>query len=143
MVGEAESLRMLSRDAEAIPLLESLAKEGPVATESRLTLAEIYAGENEAGKAREFLAAAGGTSPGDLKWKTYIEGRLLLAENKPLAAISFFQQVLNDPDGLSENLLADTTLGIADGRAMFQGAESADDGSRNSSGTTRPARIWS
>ncbi len=127
-LGEAECLRMLSRDTEAIPLLESLIKGGGPATQAKLTLAEIYAGENEAAKAEGILADADVKSPGEVKWKTYIEGKDLVAQGKPLQAAVFFEQVLRSPEGLSESLLAGATLGVSDARALAKGPELADDG---------------
>jgi tetratricopeptide (TPR) repeat protein len=127
-LGEAECLRMLDRDSEAVPLLESLVKESPAANQAKLTLAEIYAGEKEVAKAGALLADAKVTSPGEMKWKSYIEGKLLAAQGRPLSAVVLFQQVLATPEGLSENLMAGATLGISDARAATKGPELADDG---------------
>jgi len=126
-LGEAEALRALWRGPEAIPLLESLVNDPRVGVKAKLTLAEIYAEEKEVQKCRALLDDAKVTSPPDMKWKLAIEGRLFLAQDQPYAAIPLFEQVLGNPEGLSENLLVSATLGVADARAASQGPESADE----------------
>ncbi len=121
-LGEAEALRMLSRGAEAIPLLESLENK-----KAKLLLAGVYAEEKEIGKCQALLDKADISGPADAKWKSYMEGRLLLARNEPSAAAAVFEQMLKDPEGLSENLLVNATLGAADARTAAQGPELGDD----------------
>ena len=86
-LGLAESLHATGRIEDAIQILDSfvcarIRARPPRACVSRGPLTE--AGRSDA--AHGALATAQAGAPGDLRWKTFIEGRLLLLKNKAAEA---------------------------------------------------------
>ena len=124
--GEAQSLRMLGRSLEAVPLLHSLSGEPLLSTEATLTLAEIQLENHETEKALATLGHISIRSPVANKVETYIRDRIA-ALSEPEKASVQLESILSDPDSVSESLLASVTLAIADARQSAKGAQEADD----------------
>ena len=125
-IGEAECLHALGRTPEAIRLLEPVAGGNQAAVAIRLRLADYYIEEGEIGKCETIFNAVQPRSPAESKGKKYIEGRLLLAKREYGQALLVFHDVLNKPEGLSENVMVGATLGMADARLALEGPEIAD-----------------
>ena len=125
-LGLAEALHATGRANDAIKILDSYVRENPPAVTARLRLAGLLADARKSESARETLAAVKPEAPGDVLWKKYIEGRLLLLDGKAAEAIAVFEEVKGAPEHLSENLLVAATLGATEARATLSGNEVAD-----------------
>jgi tetratricopeptide (TPR) repeat protein len=121
--GEAEARYALNRLTEAIALLESLPDAG---TGVKLRLADFYFEAHEIKKCEAVLAASAPVTPSEIKWKKYLEGRLLLSRDKAPAALAKFGEIVREPQGAGEALMVGATLGITEARLALNGAEAAD-----------------
>ena len=131
-LGLAESLNATGRADDAIAVLAAYVRANPRAVTAQLRLAGLLAEARRGDAARQALAAAQAETPGDLLWKRYIEGRLLLLDGKSAEAIAVFEEMTKSgdaaksPDHLSENLLVAATLAMTDARVALSGSEVAD-----------------
>ncbi len=125
-LGEAEALHATGQTAKAITLLEQIVVAAPAAIPARLRLAGFYVEAQQAKKARAALAAVKPARPEDSKWKELVEGRLLLLEGHAADAIVTFDQVLKNPQHLSEEMLVVATLGVTDAGIITEGYDAAD-----------------
>lgn len=124
--GEAEALYALDRLPEAVALLESIKDEG---SEIKLRLADFYFETQNLKQCEAILASVSPTMPSAVQWKKYITGRLLLVGDQPEAALAKFDEIIKDPQGVSENLMVGAILGITGARiAQLGGAEAAGHG---------------
>lgn len=124
-LGEAESLAALGRDKDAAGVLQALVDAGKARPAELLRLAGLYAGLNNPERARQILKKAVPGTPAEAKWRTYVEGRIYLAEQHPLPARELFEQLLREPEHLTESLLFGGTLGLTDATIALSGYESA------------------
>ena len=131
-LGLAESLHATGRTDDALAVLNEYTRANPLATTAQLRLAGLLAEARRSGPARAALAAAQAEAPGDLLWKKYIEGRLLLLDRKATEAAAAFEEITKSqeegkpPEHLSENLLVAATLALTDARIALSGNEVAD-----------------
>lgn len=124
-LGAAESMAALGRDDDAAAVLQALVDEGKAGASELLRLAGLYAGLNKSAQARQILKKVTPRTPAEIKWRTYVEGRLYLAEQQPLPAMEIFEQLLREPEHLTESLLFGATLGLTDATVVLSGYESA------------------
>jgi tetratricopeptide (TPR) repeat protein len=130
-IGQAEALRADGRDEEALAVLERLETRSS-STLVRLRLAELYLdNEQPDGRqldpARALLAGAKPATLLETRWRQYVEGRIYLAEDQDAPALEDFQELLNDPEGLTPALHVGATIGLAEARAALNGFETGDD----------------
>ncbi len=125
-LGLAESLHATERTEDAIAVLDSYVRANLRATTAQLRLAGLLVETGKREPARAVLAATNAEAPGDLLWKKYLEGRLLLLENKPAEAATLLEEVTKAEEHLSESLLFAATLGLTDARIAVSGNEVAD-----------------
>ncbi len=125
-LGLAESLHATGRVDDAIAVLGAFVGGNPRAVTARLRLAGLLVEARKVEAARAALAAAQPQAPGDLLWKRYVEGRLLLIEGKAAEAFAAFEEITKAPEHLSENLLVAATLATTDARVALSGNEVAD-----------------
>lgn len=131
-LGLAESLYATGRVDDAIAVLDGYVRANPRATTARLRLAGLLVDTKKIAAAQAMLATVHAESPGDLFWKKYLDGRLLLLDGKPADAIAIFEEMTKSadpakpPEDLSENLLVATTLAMTDARVALSGNEVAD-----------------
>ena len=125
-LGEAESLQALGQTPEAVSALEPYVLANPTNQIARLRLANLYVEARRPKEARAALAAARPATPLDAQWKRYVEARLILAENRPAAASTIFEDLLREPEGLPDSLLAAASLGHAESLVALKGVEEAD-----------------
>jgi tetratricopeptide (TPR) repeat protein len=78
-------------------------------------------------QAREIVQGAVARNGTDERWKEYLEGRLLLAQDQPAPALAIFEELQQDPAGLTESLYFGATLGSTEARVILNGLEAADD----------------
>ena len=121
--GEAEALYALGRLPEAIAVLESVPDD-----DSKLRLADFYFEAQNLKKCEALLAASSPKSPGGVQWKKEIEGRLLLAADKPQAALAQFNEILKDTQGAGENLMVSALMGVTGAHLAMGEAEQAGKG---------------
>ncbi|MDP9291931.1 MAG: tetratricopeptide repeat protein [Verrucomicrobiota bacterium] len=126
-LGEAESLLSLGRPREAIKVLEAVAARdtGPVI--AKLHLADLYLDLSQVKNCEAILARTTGQTALELKWRTLIEARLLLAKGHPAPALERLNGIIKSADGCSESLLVSATLALAEARTALNGLESAND----------------
>jgi TolA-binding protein len=124
-MGEAEALHAVGRGKEALSLLSRLESHSSSVV-VRLRLAELYIESQQLEPARKLLAGANPATLAESRWKQYVEGRIYLAENQDAPALEDFQELLNDPRGLTAALHAGATIGLAEARVALNGMETAD-----------------
>ncbi len=125
-LGLAESLYATGRTDDAIAVLDEYTRANPRAATAQLRLAGLLAEARKSVPARAALAAVQAEAAGDLLWKKYIEGRLLLLEGKAAEASSHFEEVMKAEEHLSQSLLFAATLALTDARIALSGNEVAD-----------------
>ena len=125
-LGEAESLQALGETARAADVLEPFVRAHPGSVPARLRLAALLIETRKLKPVRELLAATKPTTPGDMKWRRYIEARMLLAEGQSAPALAAFTELTRDREHLTEHLLAAATLGSAEARIALAGYDEAD-----------------
>jgi len=124
-LGQAEALHALERDGEARNLLSALEARSP-STLVRLRLAELYLENDEPDAARALLARCHPKTLLEVRWGQYVQGRLYLAEDQADPALDVFQDMLNNPSGLTATLHAGATIGLMEARVILNGREVAD-----------------
>ena len=122
----AESFYATGQTGRAIEILEAFTRANPRAVTARLRLAGLLAETRQRARSRAELSATHPEAPGDLLWKRYLEGRLLLLEGHAGEAAAIFEEVTTAPDNLSENLLVAAALAMTDARIALSGYEIAD-----------------
>ena len=125
-LGQAECLQTLNRLPEAVEVLETVVKQTPENMAAQLRLAGFYAELQKLKRARALLETLKPTAPEDVKWKKYVEGRVLLADGRAAPALAIFEHLINDAHHLSEGLLAAATIGAGEARALLRGWDAAD-----------------
>lgn len=125
-LGEAEAWYATGDPAKAIAVLDALVRAQPGQTSAQLRLASLCVENRQLERARAALAAAKPERPDDVKWKKYVEGRMLLLQEHPAPALALFEEILRDPRHLSENLLVGATIGIAEAHIAMNGYDAAD-----------------
>jgi outer membrane protein assembly factor BamD (BamD/ComL family) len=125
-LGEAECLQALGRTVEAVKALAPYVRQHPENVSARLRLANLYVESDQLAEARAELAAVQPAEPSDQEWKTYVEARLLLAEARPAEALGIFEDLVREPQGRSDRLLAAATLGNTEARVALRGYEEAE-----------------
>jgi len=123
-LGLVESRVALGQLAEAVTDLEAFVRDQPQHPGAALRLAGLLIESGEIPRARAALAKAAG-APADAPERKYLEGRLLLLEDQPGAALAIFQELLRQP-GTGENVLFGAALGASDATLKLQGAAAAD-----------------
>jgi tetratricopeptide (TPR) repeat protein len=124
-LGQAEALHALQRDPEARAILALLAVRSNSAL-VRLRLAELYVEDAELDPARALLARCKPATLLEKSWFQYVEGRLYLEEQQDAPALESFQDLLNDPSGLTPSLHAGANIGLTEARIALNGLEAAD-----------------
>ena len=125
-LGEAEALQALGETARAADVLEPFVRAHPGNIAARLRLTSLLIESRKLKPARELLAATKPVTPGDLKWRRYIEARMLLAEGQAAPALAAFTEITRDREHLTEHLLAAAMLGSAEARIALEGYDDAD-----------------
>ena len=121
----AECLWQLSRQSEAITLLEGTGTGAPSGTQLRL--AEFYLESERLDRAGPCIRAIRPSNPAEEKWKQYLEARLDLAQGENARALGCLEELQRDPRELSENLIAGMALAMTEARARLSGPTAADD----------------
>lgn len=124
-IGQAEALHALGRDDEARSILAALEAHSN-STLARLRLAELYLEDKQLEPARQLLARSKPTTLLETRWRQYVEGRIYLVEDQPAPALEDFQELLNQPQGLTAALHAGATIGLTEARIALNGLEAAD-----------------
>jgi tetratricopeptide (TPR) repeat protein len=124
-LGHAEALHALDRNMEARALLALLASHSssPLV---QLRLAELDVENADLDSARALLNRCKPATPLEGRWFQYVQGRLYLAEQQDAPALESFQDLLNNPSGLTPALHAGATVGLTEARIALNGLEAAD-----------------
>ncbi len=126
LLGEAEALHALDRLGEAATLLATALRSGADSPALRLRLAAMQAENREAGAAEATLAQVTPHTPEEEKWKSYVEGRLLLLRDQAAPALTTFESIVATREHLPESLFAAAVYGATDARIALYGSEEAD-----------------
>jgi len=124
-IGQAEALHAEQRDDEARTALADLEARSP-STLVALRLAELYLENNQLDRARKLFDAAKPASLLETRWRQYVEGRIYLAEDQAAPALEDFEELLNNPQGLTAALQAGANIGLTEARIALNGREVAD-----------------
>jgi len=119
--GEAECLHALGRTAEAIMVVDPMVRNNVGGTAMRLRLAGFNVDLQRLDRARELLAGTAPTTAEEVKWKSYVDARLLLAQDQPAPALILFEEILTAADHVPESLFFAATFGAAEARVKLYG----------------------
>ena len=126
-VGHAECLVAVNRVNEATRVLEACVAAHPKNAGAALRLGSSVCGHGRHPRsARESLSRANPATPGEEKWKSYLEARLLLAEGQAASALALFEELRRNPSDASEALLFGAVLGSSAAHALLNGFDGAD-----------------
>lgn len=125
-LGQAEALQALGSSARALAVLQPLLSDKKTSVSVRLRAASLYVETNQIEQAREILSRLEISDPGDRLWASYVEGRILLAEEQPAAALELFNRVIEAPTHRTLNLYTAATLGLAEAKFRVRGPDAAD-----------------
>lgn len=125
-LGVAETLQALGQTAKAVEALENFVRGYPQHAGAALRLASLSVDLNEIPRAQKIIQTLVPRNPTDEKWKKYVEGRILLAQEQAAPALIIFEELLRDLNGVSEGLLFGVTLGMLEARATLNGYDVAD-----------------
>ncbi len=124
-LGEVEALYALGQRAKATERLEAIVDRQDVPMTAKLRLASLYAEAGKRHKVSALLASLRPSQHGEVIWKRYLEGRLLLLEGRTEQAGALFKEILQEKQ-LPEKMLVCATLGHCEARVILEGYESAD-----------------
>ncbi|MDQ3623554.1 MAG: tetratricopeptide repeat protein, partial [Verrucomicrobiota bacterium] len=96
--GEAETLHALGRTDEAVKVLEAFVKTEPASNFARLRLVGLLVETSAIKKARKILSAMTPATPEEVRWREYLEGRILLMEDHAAPALAQFEALLREPE---------------------------------------------
>ena len=112
--GEAEMLRALQRNDEAIEQFSTLFRDPQFGVRAQLRAAELSLDESDTTSAGRILNRVRPTSAADRKERHFLRGRLDLALQWPEKAIATFETILKRPRGASHSIILAALFGIAD-----------------------------
>jgi tetratricopeptide (TPR) repeat protein len=121
-----ECLQGLGQIDAAAGELEKFVQAHPDNTGARLRLASFWIEQKKTAAAQNLLKDLQTQNDTDAKWKHYLEGRLLLAQDQAAPALVNFEELLQNPSGMPESLFYGATLGSAEARGMLNGIEAAE-----------------
>ncbi len=126
LLGVAECQQALGQTAKAVATLEKFIAGNPAHLGAQLRLASLLVDLRKLSEAQRIVSAAVPQNLADARWRKYVEGRILLAQDQPAPALVIFEELLQDLTGVSESLLFGVTLGSMEARAVLHGYEAAD-----------------
>jgi tetratricopeptide (TPR) repeat protein len=125
-LGVVECLQALGRLPQATAALEQFTAVYPANVGARLRLASLWIDQKKNAQAEAIVKNVTVQNGTDEKWKRYIEGRLLLAQDQAAPAMAIFDELQQSPAELSESLFFGAMLGSTEARAVLNGFEAAD-----------------
>lgn len=125
-LGVVECFQALGRLHHATSALEKFTAAYPANIGARLRLASLWIDQKKAGQAEAILKSVSVQSGTDEKWKRYLEGRILLAQDQAAPAMAIFDELQQSPTDLTESLFFGAMLGSTEARAVLNGFETAD-----------------
>ncbi|MEP6670936.1 MAG: tetratricopeptide repeat protein [Chthoniobacter sp.] len=125
-LGTVECFQGLGRIQHAATALEKLTAAYPANTGARLRLASLWIDLKKMPQAEGIVKNLTVQTVMDEKWKRYLEGRLLLAQDQAAPAMAIFDELQVDPTDLTESLSFGAVLGSTEARAVLNGFETAD-----------------
>jgi len=125
-LGLAESQVALGQITEAISTLESFLQEHSKNRIVQLRLVDLLIQSGDHQRARSLLDDPSSSNAEGDPEKKCLDGRLLLAEDRPSEALAIFNQLLHSPNSLTDSLRFSATLGTAECLLLLQRAEVAD-----------------
>jgi len=125
--GEAEALRTLGRQEEAIRVLSALEKDPRWGARATLGKAKLLLERNDLSTADRLLRAIKPQLLAERNQRRFLLGRLNLAQGHPDRAIETLSVILKNPEGVSHPLLIATLFALADAHAQTHTPEGGDD----------------
>jgi tetratricopeptide (TPR) repeat protein len=126
LLGTVECFQALGRVQQATSALEKFTTAYPANVGARLRLASLWTDQKKTAQAEAMVKSVTGQSGTDEKWKRYLEGRLLLAQDQAAPAMAIFDELQQSPAELTESLFFGAMLGSTEARAVLNGFETAD-----------------
>lgn len=125
-LGAVECFQALGRLHQAATALEKFTAAYPANVGARLRLASLWIDLKKAAPAEAIVKSVTPQNGTDEKWKRYLEGRLLLAQDQAAPAMAIFDELQQDAVNLTESLFFGAMLGSTEARAVLNGFETAD-----------------
>ena len=127
LFGEAEMLRALNRDDEAIRKFSSLFRDPNFGVRAQLRTVELYLDGSDTASASRLLNKLRPIKPAERKERHFLRGRLEMISQWPEKAIGTFESILKRPKGVSHSLVLAALFGIADVHLQMETPETGDD----------------
>ena len=131
LFGEAEMLRALGNQEEALQRLNALIRDPNWSVRAQLRAAELYLDRSDAVNARRLLERTQPATIAEKKERHFLRGRLELALQRPDRAIGTFDSILKQPDGASHETLTAVLFALADTHLQLGTPETGDDALEN------------
>lgn len=125
-LGVVECLQALGRISDAARALEKFTTDHPANLGARLRLASLWIDLKKVPAAEQIVKSATPQNGTEAKWKQYLEGRLLLAQDQAAPALLIFDELQQSPAELTQSLFFGAVLGSAEARAVLNGFEAGD-----------------
>jgi predicted negative regulator of RcsB-dependent stress response len=127
ILGQAQALRALDRNNEALEALHNLFADKQWATQARLRATELYITKNDAANGHRLLDELQPMTVAERKERRLLRGRLELLLHKPDRAVDIFEALLKKPEGASHGVVIAALCGIADAHLQLNTPQSGDD----------------
>ncbi len=125
--GQAEALRALGRNEEAIRVLGSLQKNPRWGTRAKLGVAQLLIARGDLSAADRLLRTTKPQLNTERNERRFLFGRLNLAQGHPERAIETLSVILKKPEGVSHPLLVATLFAVAEAHTQTKTPEGGDD----------------
>lgn len=127
LFGQAEALRALGRNEEALLTLDTLRTNERWSVRAQLRSVELLLDTQNTGRAARLLQSVQAKAPAERKERRFLSARIALAQGKRSRAIELFASILKAPQGATHSLLLATLVGIADAHLQSNAPGAGDD----------------
>lgn len=127
LFGQAEALRALGRNEEALQTLETLRTNERWSVRAQLRSIELLLDKQNTGRAAGLLQSLQAKIPAERKERRFLSARIAMAQGKRSRAIALFASILKAPQGAPHSLVLATLVGIADAHLQSNAPGAGDD----------------
>jgi TolA-binding protein len=131
LFGAAEMLRALGRKDEALQSFSELFRDPKWNIRAQLRATELYLDKPDPVSAQRVLEKVQPTTTAEKKERHFLRGRLEVALHRPDRAITIFESVLRNPEGVTHETLTAALFALADAHLQLKTPETGDDALEN------------